>query len=104
MRHTFLALVLLCLTAAPLQATTQTDVCAQVGRAAANAVALRDRGIPPSRQMALGEHMFTKNGHAPNDPAREFYRWMILFVYDMAAMDAPWIRQRVETQCFHTLR
>lgn len=100
---TMCAFVLLCLLSTASHATTPTAMCMQVGVSAANAVTLRDRGMQPSQQMQLGDDIFAKRHYAPNHPVRHFYRWMILFVYDMSAMDATWIRQRVETKCFQDL-
>lgn len=62
-------------------------------------VAWRDQGIPPSQLVKMAEENTT------DASLLAFQRWMILFVYDMSALDAAWIRQRVETKCLqHTFR
>lgn len=83
----------------PVHALTQTQYCQNFGTLTESIVAARDDGVPPSEILQMAEKAHadgTSRIHAQMNALR---RWMILFVYDMSALDAAWIRQRVETKC-----
>ena len=96
-----LVAALVWLTPIPTSASN-SSYCAAAGDVTEMIVKRRNTGTPPAVLLKLFEDYYAKAQprHAVSlAPVLAFDRWIVLYVYEMSAMDATWLRQRVETKC-----